>query len=305
MSMSIGGPRYTVAALPTDASTDTETPDPVETAKLTDQAAAFPAGNVQLERRGAKLGLQIPGGLAALAGTVLLGVSLLSHSSAPVSRLKIANLVVGGGLVALGASTVLGTSLIKPKSTYALATNIPTREKAMAVAATFARQTKIVEDVNKRFAVIDEGPLRTGGSGDTYYPGSGGYHYGGPGYYYPDGHYYPGHYPDPHYPGNGGYYDNRPPSYPYVPGGGWTSPGDDYPSSGGSSYPSGGTSSGDDYSPSYPSSGGSSSSGGTSSGDSGSSYDPPSYDPPSYDSGSSNDSSNDSSSNGDPSYDDF
>jgi hypothetical protein len=262
-------------------------------------AKDFPPGMVQLERKGAQLGMQIPGGLLALGGATLLGISLLSRRApgAAESRLLASPLLIGGGLVAAGAGLVGGSSLIGPKSTLAVATNIPTQARAGEIAGTYVgRQTKVVQDIHGKWAVLDEGPARSGGgSGGSYGYERGRGHYYGDGHfhghhYHGDGHYHPrDYYPDPYYPGSGDYYPipYDPPSYPSNP------------------YPGGGTSGGDDYdyTPSYPSNPG----GGTSSGDdydySPPSYDPPSYDPPSYDPPSYDPPSYDPPSYDPPSYD--
>lgn len=255
---------------------------PTSSTSAADTAATeFPAGPVQLERSGLKAGLRIPGGIAALAGAALLGVSLLSRKPAGAieSRLLTAPLAVGGTLVGVGAASVLGAELVQPRTRLALATNIPTAAKASEVARTFDRQTEVVKDVNGRYAVLDLGPKQMGGGSyipprDNHYYGDGhrhDHHWYGDGH----GHYHPPDYVDPYYP-----------TEPYYPP---TSPGDDY-----NDYPSGG------------------SGGSTSRGDDGGSYNPPSYDPPSYDPPSYDPPSYDppsyggnSSSNGNPSEDDF
>jgi hypothetical protein len=267
-------------------------------------ATDFPAGTVHVARQGTKLAMNITGGIAALGGATLLGVSLLhGNIGGATSRLLAAPLVIGGGLIAAGAGAMFATRLVSPKAQAALATKIPTADQARTIAATFTgHNTEVVRDeLDGTFAVLDRGTPRSSGGG---YSGGygGGYNsgrnngYGNGGYYYPT---YPdngGYYPS--YPSDGGYYPD--PSYP-TGGYGSTSPGDDY----GSSYPSSGgsTSSGDDYSsggssydpPSYDPP----------------SYDPPSYDPPSYDPPSSGGSdysggySDNSSSNGNPSDSDF
>jgi hypothetical protein len=266
-------------------------------------ATDFPAGTVHVARQGTKLAMNITGGIAALGGATLLGVSLLhGNIGGATSRLLAAPLVIGGGLIAAGAGAMFATRLVSPKAQAALATKIPTADQARTIAATFTgHNTEVVRDeLDGTFAVLDRGTPRSSGGGYSGGYGGGynsgrnhGYNngYGNGGYYYPT---YPdngGYYPS--YPSDGGYYPD--PSYP-TGGYGSTSPGDDY----GSSYPSSGgsTSSGDDYS------------------SGGSSYDPPSYDPPSYDppsydppsSGGSDYSggySDNSSSNGNPSDSDF
>lgn len=282
-------------------------------------AKEHPAGIVQVERSGLKLGGQIAGGVLGVAGAAVLGISLLTGRGGGVeSRLRMAPLLLGGGLVAGGAAAAFGQELLPTKRVVAAATKIPTRAEAQEIANTMAdRRTEVVRDeATGTFAVIDKGPMASGyvPRGDSYGGGYGHYH----GSHYHDHHHYSGdhhyhdggytgpwlpdysdHYPDPHYPSPG--------SYP-------TSPGDDFgydwepyvpPSHGG------GTSSGDDHD--Y---GGGWGSGGTSSGDDGGSsyvppaynppaYNPPSYDPPSYGGGSSGGYGGNSTSNGNPSYDDF
>ncbi len=288
------------------------------TAEQQQIAKDFPPGLVEVERSGLKLGLQIPGGALALGGAALLGISLLSRRApgAAESRLLAAPLVLGGSLVGLGAASAIGAELLPPKKTVAVATNIPTRVRAQEIANTMPdRETKVVQDVRGKFAVVDEGPIRSGGSVDYGYQRGNGHFYGDGhfhGHHYSgDGHYHQPDYYEPYYPGTGDYYPTpyNPPSYP------------DYPSGG---YPGGGTSGGDDYDynpPSYPGNSGGGTSGGDDYGYNPPSYDPPSYDPPSYDPPSydppsydppsydppSYDSGGygDSSSNGNPSYDDF
>ncbi len=273
-------------------------------------ATQYPAGPVELERKGLKLGLQIPGGLMALGGAALLGISLLSRRppGAAESRLLASPLMIGGGLIGAGAASVIGAELLPPKTKIAVASGLPTRAKAGEFAGKMVgREYSIEQDTKGKWAVFDEGPLKNTrgyeyGRGHSYGHGS---HYDD--YYRTHGHY------EPYYPGHNydRYYPDYPTSYPDpwypIPSGGSTSRGDDY-----------------DYSPSYPSTG----SGGTSRGDDGggsynpppSSYDPPSYDPPSYDPPSYDPPSYDppsydppsydygggnSSSNGNPDYDDF
>jgi hypothetical protein len=248
------------------------------TAEQGQVARDYPAGIVQIERSGLKTWLRITGGLAALGGATVLGLSLLSRRapSAGASRLLVAPLLIGGGLVAGGAGSAFGAELLPPKSQVAVATKIPTQAKAGEIAGKLVgHETKIVKATDGTWAVLDEGP-RTGYSSPSYNSG----HYYGDGHfhgqhYYGDGHYHEPTYYEPYYPGSGDYYPT--PSYPSNPGSG-TSRGDD----------------------------------------SGSSYTPPRYDPPAHNPPAHNPPANDppshnppsssygnSSSNGNPSYDDF
>ncbi len=257
------------------------------TAPTTEQeqiAKDFPAGTVQLERKDLQRGMLIPGGLLALGGATLLGISLLSRRApgAIASRLLAAPLATGGGMVGAGAATVVGAQLLPPKSRLAVATNIPTQARAGEIAGTYAgRQMKVVQDIHGKWAVLDEGPARSGGgSGGQYGYERGRGHYYGDGHfhgqhYHGDGHYHPrDYYPEPYYPGTGDYYP-----IPY-------NPPSSYPGSG--RYPGGGTSHGDDW--------------GTSPGDGSGSYNPPSYNPPSYNPPSYNPPSYDPPSYNPPSY---
>lgn len=315
----VGAAAYRIPVRIERAQAETEAATaPEPTAEDIAFAEQYPAGPVQLEKKGFKNGLRIGGAAAGLTGSILLGASLLGRGGA-MTRPGIPGLALGGALVGAGALAAIGAGLVKPETRIAVASGLETRVQAQEYANKMTgRRSSVAEDVNGKWAVFDEGPLentRGYSYGRDHRYGSGSYYddyYREYGYYEP---YYPGVYDyDVYYPGYSGS------DYPWTPApsyGGGTSYGDDYDYGYTPSYPSGGssggTSSGDDYSydppsysppaydppaydppsydppsydpPSY-------------------SYDPPSYsyDPPSYDYGSSY---GDSSSNGDPSYDDF
>ncbi|MCW2928513.1 MAG: hypothetical protein JWM86_2481 [Thermoleophilia bacterium] len=284
-NLAITGPRL---ALPAAAAAPTDDATPSADAQAI--ATEFPAGPVSLERSGLKLGTRITGGVAALGGAAVLGLSIFGRGggAAAGSRLLAGPLVLGGGLLAVGAGAAFGASLIPDATKFAVATNIPTRGRAQEIARSYPdRITAVVQDTKTgKFAVLDTGPARSAADhgyerGQGHYYGDG--HFHGQ-HYYGDGHYHSPGYADPYYPGAGNYYPDPYYPSPSYPGG--TSPGDD----GGYDYPS------------YPSNSGN---GGTSNGDDngGGSYNPPSYDPPSYDPPSYDPPSYDPPSYDPPSYD--
>src|SRR5690606_848188 len=103
MSNGIVGPYSNLPAVFAAQADEAEEAKP--TAEQEQIAKDFPAGMVQLENKGAQLAMQIPGGLLALGGATLLGISLLSRKApgAIESRLLASPLLFGGGMVAAGA----------------------------------------------------------------------------------------------------------------------------------------------------------------------------------------------------------
>lgn len=273
-------------ALPQATKTDDAAGATSPTEQQQQIAKDFPAGTVQVERSGLKLGVRIGGGVAAAGGATMLALALLPGRG--LGRALMAPLVAGGGLVAAGLGSALGAGLLPPASQVAIATKIPTQAKAGEIAGSFShRITQVVKTTDGTWAVIDEGPAR-GTSSPSYHPGHSygdghfhGQHYVGDGHYHDHGYYEP-FFPEPDY-------SSPTPNYPRVPNGG-------YP---GGRYPGGGTSSGDDrgttpsrpkpkprppaYNPPK--------------------YDPPSYNPPKYNPPSYNNGN--STRNGNPSFDDF
>lgn len=228
----IGVPRP-AGALAAPEPTPGEAAPPELTPEQEQFAKDHPAGKVAVSRGGDRAGWRIGGGVAGLAGGAIAGIGLM-RGGGP------APLIIGGALAAVG----LGAALIVPSTIedtqrVVVASRFQTRTEAQLLANSMVgRRIEVVEAKDGTFAIADTGPVTTsgptrpggypGGYSDYYpYDPHWGHDHHGHGHYGHDHHFNP--YPQ-YYPGFPDYgWDYGYDSYPSVPGGGSTSPGDDYP----------------------------------------------------------------------------